>query len=287
VAAISEFNQKAYELFAQPLVQAMSNETTASLQRQFNPMRVEQWAASDQNPWLAWVGPVAEAVKAQRKTAPADSPFKQAEGLMSELISASLDYYRDVRDAASEAAFFQTFGVMFPALHGDRAAGADDGVVAKPLALRELPVVREALAAVAQGGYAEALARAACLLVQRGEPFPLARVELKAELGREYEAWLPPLRADEWREIRGRQEIICRYEPERAVQSLPSLLEDPGDRERFLTVLQRLLADPRLPTGQATPAQRAMLERILSVLAAPAARPARPRSTRKLAAARR
>lgn len=39
-------------------------------------MRVEQWAASDQSPWLAWVGPVAEAVKAQRKTAPVDSPFK-------------------------------------------------------------------------------------------------------------------------------------------------------------------------------------------------------------------
>jgi hypothetical protein len=248
-------------------------------------MRVEHWAASDQNPWLAWVGAAAEAVKADRRAAPADSPFKESEALVSELISASLDYYREVRDAASEAQFFQTFGVMFPALYGESAA--DDGPAAQALAPRELPVVREALAAVEQGGYAEALARAACLLVRRGEPFPLARVELKAEIGREYEDWLPPLRTEEWRAIRGRQEIICRYEPERAVQSLPKLLEAEGDRERFLTVLQRLLADPRLPTGQATPAQRATLERILSVLSAPPAKPARAGTVRKLAAARR
>ena len=32
---------------------------------------------------------------------------------MSELMSASLDYYRDVRDALSEAAFFQIYGNLF------------------------------------------------------------------------------------------------------------------------------------------------------------------------------
>ena len=32
---------------------------------------------------------------------------------MSELISASLDYYRDARDASSEAMFFHTYGTMF------------------------------------------------------------------------------------------------------------------------------------------------------------------------------
>jgi hypothetical protein len=152
---------------------------------------------------------------------------------------------------------------------------------------RDTPVVREALAALEQGGYAEALARAACLLVRRGEPLPLARVELKAELGREYADWLPPLRADEWRAIRGRQEIICRYEPERALQALPRLLADPADRERFQAVLQRMLADPRLPTGQATAAQRATLDRILAALATPALQPAQAGTVRKLAARRR
>ena len=283
VAEISEFNQKAYELFAQPLVQAMANETTAEIGRQFNTVRVEQWAASDRNPWLAWVGPVAEAVKAARQPAPADSVFKQAEGFGSELISASLDYYRDVRDAISEAQFFMTFGVMFPALQGERSGQAQNGAAA-PVAARELPVVREALAAVDQGGYAEALARTACLLAKKGEPIPLSRVELKAELSHEYAEWLPPLPLDQWHRIRGRQEIICRYEPERAVQSLAGLLAAPGDRERFLNVLDRLLADPRMPTAKASAAQRAMLARIREVLGAGTGKTPRLGLVRKTAA---
>jgi hypothetical protein len=264
VAEVSEFNQKAYELFAQPLVQALANEQTAELGRKFNPMRVEQWAASDQNPWLAWVAPMAQAVKSARQTASADSAFKRAEGLGSDLISASLDYYRDLRDAASEAMFFETFGVVLPGLHPRR-----DDVAAEPtpaVAPRELPVVREALAAIEQGGYAEALARAACLLARKGEPLPLARIELKAELGRDYAGWLPPLSAAQWHLIRGRQEIICRYEPEHALQALPRLLVLDSERERFLRLLERLMADPRLPTGRATAAQRAMLDRIRGVL---------------------
>jgi pimeloyl-ACP methyl ester carboxylesterase len=280
VADMSEFNQKAYELFAQPLVQAMSNETTAEIGRQLNPMRLEQGAASDRNPWLAWVGPMAEAVKAARQPLPEGSVFKQAEGAASEWISASLDLYRDLRDAASEAQFFLTFGVMFPALHPGRSNGAGHAG-AKPLASREQPVVREALAAIEQGGYADALARAACLLVRKGQPLPLARVELKAELAREYGDLLPPLAADQWHAIRGRQEIICRYEPERAVETLPSLLKSADDRTRFVTLLDRLLADPRIPTARASAAQRAMHERIRELL------PIAPANAPRLAAARR
>ncbi|HEY3597009.1 MAG TPA: DUF3141 domain-containing protein, partial [Paraburkholderia sp.] len=66
VEQISEFNQRAYELFAQPFVQAVSNETTANLLRQFHPLRAQRWMLSDLNPWLAWLGPAANAVKANR-----------------------------------------------------------------------------------------------------------------------------------------------------------------------------------------------------------------------------
>jgi pimeloyl-ACP methyl ester carboxylesterase len=284
VAEMSEFNQKAYALFAQPLVQAMSNETTAEIGRRLNPMRLEQQLASDQNPWLAWVAPLADAVRAARRPVADDSPFKQAERANSELIAASLDYWRDVRDALSEAQFFHTFGVMFPALHAGRSKTAE-AAAAKPVAERELPLVREALAAIGQGGYAEALARAACLLARKGEPVPLARVELKAELSREYADLLPPLVADQWREIRGRQQIICRHAPEQALQALPTLLASADERQRFLTVLDKLLADPRVQAARATPAQRAMLQRIRELLpvAAPRQRVARKRATKAAA----
>ena len=69
VEALSEFNQRAYELFAQPLVQAFSNDVSARLGRQFHPLRMQRWALSDQNPWMWWLEYAAEAVKKQRMPA--------------------------------------------------------------------------------------------------------------------------------------------------------------------------------------------------------------------------
>ncbi len=67
VSAVSEFNQRAYELFARPLLQSLSNEYSAKLSREFHPLRFQRWAISDLNPLLWWLGPAAEAVKAQRQ----------------------------------------------------------------------------------------------------------------------------------------------------------------------------------------------------------------------------
>ena len=150
VAAVSEFNQRAYELFAQPLVQAMSNETTAKLGRDFHPLRVQRWAISDANPWLAWLGPAAEAVKAQRKAVGPDDPLRKAEGAMSELVSASLDYYRALRDANSEAAFFSIYGNMFSLSARATSTQAEERAAPGATDPRELPYVKEALASIAK-----------------------------------------------------------------------------------------------------------------------------------------
>jgi pimeloyl-ACP methyl ester carboxylesterase len=283
VRKVSEFNQKAYELFAQPFVQAMTTEGSADLGRWLHPQRVEQWAASGLNPWLAWTAPLAALVKAQRQPAAADSPFQRAERLGAEMTSASLDLYRDLRDAASEALFFQTFGVMFPFVHGEPEAPAQPAEATDP---RTLPVVRDALAAIADGGYPEALARAACLLARRGEPLPLARVELKAEMAGELSSLLPPLSAEQWHRVRGIQEVICRHEPERAIETLPVLLSDARDRQRFFALLDTLLADPRVGAARATAAQRATMARIRAALDAPQAQTrARPSRGRRQAVA--
>ena len=67
VNAVSEFNQRAYELFGRPLVKALSNEYGAKLSRAFHPLRAQRWAISDLNPLLWWLAPAAQAVKAQRQ----------------------------------------------------------------------------------------------------------------------------------------------------------------------------------------------------------------------------
>ena len=264
VAAVSEFNQRAYELFAQPLVQSMSNETTAKVSRELHPLRAQRWAISDSNPWLAWLGPAAQAVQTQRKALPADDPARRSEAFASELVSASLDYYRATRDAKSEATFFMTYGSMFSLFLPDKHE-TDEHASTADTDPREMPFVKEALASIREGGYAEAFARAGYLLTPKGD-VPLSRLTFRQEMLKDYGDFLPALPVDQLRRIRGEQEIIARYEPEQAIETLPALLANRADRERLLMLFERLLADKRVQKRKPTAEQMAMLGRIRAVL---------------------
>jgi pimeloyl-ACP methyl ester carboxylesterase len=263
VAEISEFNQRAYELFARPVVQAMSNDLTANLARRFHPLRAQRWMISDLNPWLAWLGPAAEAVKEHRKAVPADAPARRLEKAGAEMLSASLDYVREIRDAASEAAFFTTYGNVFSLYLAEREKAEAPESVTDP---RELPVVKDAIASIEEGGYAEAIARVAALLARRGEPLPLSKIALRKELIEEYGDLLPKLKPDQWRRVRGEQDIVVRYEPERALATLPLLLATAADRERLITLARRLLDDERVQRTKPSPEQLAMLKSIADTL---------------------
>jgi pimeloyl-ACP methyl ester carboxylesterase len=263
VEAVADFNQRAYELFARPLVQAVSNDFTAKLARELHPLRLQRWGFSDLNPWLGWLRVAAPAVRGQRQALAEDAPSRRVEGLLSEMVSASLDYYREMRDAMSEAQFFHVYGNLFSLYLADRHE-VEARRPATPA--RELPYVKEALAAIGKGGYIEALARVGVLLARRGEPLPLERVALRAEIARDYRDLVPDLEPDQWRRIRGEQEIIVRHEPERALATLPGLLADPDDRERFIAFVERLFADRRMQAVEPTPEQHAMLARLRTVL---------------------
>jgi pimeloyl-ACP methyl ester carboxylesterase len=261
VAAISEFNQRAYELFLQPLVQATSNEYSAKVRRQFHPLRFQRWAFSDLNPFLAWLKPAAELVRAHREPVDEQNAARKAERAASKAISASLDYYRAVRDATSEAAFFHAYGNVFSLYVADKRK-AENNALAPAAAARELPFVQEALKSIAQGGYPEALARVASLLARKGEPLLLSRLQTKQDLMSEYRDFLPGLAPDEWRRVRGEQDIIVRYEPEKALETLPVLLAGPADRTRLVTLVQRLLADERVQRAKPSTEQLDMVEHI-------------------------
>ncbi len=81
--------------------------------RDFHPLRVQYWALSDKNPWLWPLSHVAATVHAQSPAARATTTTaSSSRQLASECVSAALDLYRDLRDAASEAAFFEVYGNM-------------------------------------------------------------------------------------------------------------------------------------------------------------------------------
>jgi hypothetical protein len=272
VGEISDFNQRVYELFARPLVRALSNEYGAKLGREFHPLRFQRWAFSDLNPWLWWLGPAAQMVKAQRQPSAEDQPARKAEKAVSELTSASLDYYRALRDAASEAAFFLIYGNLFSIYLSDKHEAQKQVQAADA---REQPFVKDALASIAQGGYAEALARVAFLLARKGEPLPLSRLQLKQDLMQDDQELLPAIEPEEARRIRGEQEIIVRYEPEKAMDTLPTLLAGDGDRDRLLTLLDRVVTDERVQNAKLASEQTEMLKRIRGVLGASSRRSSR------------
>jgi len=166
-----------------------------------------------------------------------------------------------VRDAASEATFFQTYGNVFSLYIADRRE-AREKAIAQIADARELPFVKEALASIGEGGYPEALARVACLLARKGEPVLLSRLQMKHELISEYRDLLPQMPPDQWRRIRGEQEIIVRYEPENALATLPKLLAHSADRERLVTLVRRLLGDERVQRAKPSTEQLAMVEHI-------------------------
>jgi hypothetical protein len=125
--------------------------------------------------------------------------------------------------------------------------------------------VRDALARMAEGGYPEAFARVGFLLAGTDEPIPLSLLTTAQDLIKDYAELMPPLPPDQWRRIRGEQEIIVRYEPERAIETLPQLLHD-EERERLLALIERVVSDKRVLERKPTAQQASMLDRIRKAL---------------------
>jgi pimeloyl-ACP methyl ester carboxylesterase len=275
VKLVSEFNQRAYELFAQPLVTAAANPLGAWIGRMFHPLRVQHWAWSSLNPCLWWVEAAAQGAKAHRQQLDASHPLRKAEAAFSELVSGTLELRGHVKDAATEALFFEIYGNLA------RAAGTEahaDALATPVLSPESSPVVQEALAAVEQGGYAAALARTGELFGRAGAPIPLARIERRSAMIKEYADLLPDLPLRDWKVLRGQQYNIVRYEPERAMTTLPRLLADPADRERFLQVLERVASDREF-VAEPTLEQLEVVKRIRKLLRGKESQPHRPVAT--------
>ena len=92
------------------------------------------------------------------------------------MITAGLNLYRDLRDATMESLFFQIYGpaavleLVGESAADDRADGASNP--------RELPLVRDALAAIGTGGYPEALALIGALVGKQARRIPLGATRI-------------------------------------------------------------------------------------------------------------
>ena len=75
-----------------------------------HPQRAQRWAVSDLNPFLWPLKGMADLVRANRAPRDNEGPMAAMEHWTAAMTSASLDLYRDLRDAAVENTFFRTYG---------------------------------------------------------------------------------------------------------------------------------------------------------------------------------
>ena len=282
VAALSELGERAYSLLVRPFVQDLTPEWFAKALRDFHPLRVQYWAVSDKNPLLWPLPHLAAMAKAGRRPRSPDNDHVRAESLLSHLIAAQLDLYRDLRDAASEAAFFHVYGNLLSLQMADereemRRKGKFDP--------RTIPAVREVLDTLDEGSAVEGLARIAMLIGKAGSGHRrLSQMRTTREI-LSPDGQIAHLSEDERRRLLQEETIVVEFEPERAKRSLPNLLRSATERRRAHALLDWTEAQPGLEDRQRRLA--AELRGLLPLAAARAvAAPAKRRGKRRPARAR-
>ncbi len=282
VAALSELGERAYSLLVRPFVQDLTPEWFAKALRDFHPLRVQYWAVSDKNPLLWPLPHLAAMAKAGRRPRSPDNDHVRAESLLSHLIAAQLDLYRDLRDAASEAAFFHVYGNLLSLQMADereemRRKGKFDP--------RTIPAVREVLDTLDEGSAVEGLARIAMLIGKAGSGHRrLSQMRTTREI-LSPDGQIAHLSEDERRRLLQEETIVVEFEPERAKRSLPNLLRSATERRRAHALLDWTEAQPGLEERQRRLA--AELRALLPLAGARgAAAPAKRTAKRKPARAR-
>ncbi|MER2266742.1 DUF3141 domain-containing protein [Methylobacterium oxalidis] len=235
VEKVSELNASLYETFVHPVLGALVTPEMGKVARAYHPLRVRRWAISDLNPWLAPLEGWAALARAHRTPRDEAGPSVASERLLAASITASWDLFRQVRDAAVENLFYTVYGpisVLAP------EEPASERPVSRPDS--EAPAIREALARIAEGGFTEAVVRAALLTARLGrrEKRLSTAKRIRELVGPE--VGLLDLSAGEASHVVRQQSYIVQHEPERALATLPALVRTAEERQRLLSILERL-----------------------------------------------
>jgi pimeloyl-ACP methyl ester carboxylesterase len=236
VKAISELNRKAYALYGRPIVRAFAGKKTARMRRILHPLRVQRWALSYLNPLLWTISPAASIIRKTRLPATDDNPFRKTEMIYAKTISATLNLYRDLRDALQEMLFYHAYT---PMMILGMVEDQKDYAYETTMDSMDIAFVREALGAAEKGGYTEAIVRIRALIGRGAKEIPLSLIEMTREIVKRDKV-LSKLSDEQLRQIRSRQAIVADLEPERAINTLPKLLTQPSDRKKALKILNTL-----------------------------------------------
>ena len=127
-ARVSEVNLSLYRSFVQPWVRAVVTPQSARMLELMHPLRVSYERWNDHNPLAQMVAKEADKVRAHRTPVAAGNPLLAMQEAFSSAITAGLNSWRDLRDAATE----QTFDLVYGNPLVQALAGQGAGVIPRP-----------------------------------------------------------------------------------------------------------------------------------------------------------
>ncbi|MEL6210353.1 MAG: DUF3141 domain-containing protein, partial [Pseudomonadota bacterium] len=197
--------------------------------------------------------------RAARKPIAEDNPFLLAERLTADMIEASFNVMRDMREALTEIMFFSLWASPMALAYGRTRAHGRTHKRAEDLI--SLPVVQDALSRIQDGGFAEGLLRALILLAKTRTDVRADRLERSSAILRDTAPFDAMPSADLAAMI-ARQTLIVDYAPDAALLALPKLLSTPADAARAVKTARFIVGDEAEMTAET----RAMMAHIEGLL---------------------
>ena len=259
VARFSELGTEIYDLTLRPIVQAISNETSAKLLADTSPMRMQRWLESDRNPLMQSVQGLAEDVRKQRRPAADYNPFRMMERAGAGLVTQWLDNARDMQNAMIEWNFHLLWGAPPVQAMGERLSRTVSEAPREDL--RTLTSVQDALDRIELGDFADGVIRMLIFLASSRKEVRRSRLERSNRMLMATEPFAS-MKAKHRTRMIHKESLIVGYEPEAAMAALPKLILSMEDRRRAMALCEEIAGS----RDEMSPETLAMLDRLARVL---------------------
>ncbi len=260
---LSEINLGMYKTLWQPIIRAIANEPSADAARRLHPLRLGYEFLSDRNPLAKPLESAAQWVMENRRPAKPDNPFLKWQELASDMVSASLETYRNWVETMSEHTFFGIYeNPLLQAMLGLRAS--DDPPRPRPgRNPKHLSFVKhkieELRANLDKGGIDDAVIRA-ILYVSWSDNAPDERMfEMLNRIRKKYAS---DKTLSDLKSLIRKQSFMLLIDEKRAMETIPQLLAGHEDKAPKLLEMIRATVTAKGPLTGVSEKRMAEVEKL-------------------------